>query len=281
MNTRRRIAEAVYALCDQHPMLRAMGPASKTANVLMYHRVNDYDHDGLTTPTSVFDQMMRELKKRYQVISLAELVRTVVEGGSLGNKVAITFDDGYRDNLISAAPILKKHDIPATFFVTTGYIATTKVFPWDSTNSIKNSLMSWEDVRELSGLGFEIGAHTVNHPDLGAATLVDARWEIRASKQAIESELGRKVESFAFPFGKRESCPEEVSKIVSEEGYSCCCLGYGGKVGRNSDVFRLNRIPMYPTTIDLLMEIDSFLTYFDGWTRFAGIPVIRHNVNAW
>lgn len=281
MNTRRRIAEALYSVCDKYALLRAIGPASRTANILMYHRVNDHDHDGLTTPTLVFEEMMRELRKRYQLVSLGELVQTLASGGSLGGKVAITFDDGYRDNLLCAAPILKKFNIPATFFVTTGYIGTARVFPWDSKNSIPNALMTWDEVRNLAELGFEIGAHTVNHPDLGVTLSADARREIRESKQHVESELGRKVEAFAFPFGKRESCPVAVSAIVREEGYSCCCLGYGGKVQRTSEIFRLNRIPMYPTSTDLLMEIDGFLTYFDGSTRFAGVPIIRHNVNEW
>lgn len=281
MNTRRQIAEAVYSVCDKSGWLRALGPASRTANVLMYHRVNDYDHDGLTTPTPVFEHMMQELTKRYQLVSLAELVHTVASRSALGNKVAITFDDGYRDNIECAAPILKKYDIPATFFVTTGFIGTTKVFPWDLRNPVANPLMTWDEVRNLAQMGFEIGAHTISHPDLGATSSDDARREIRDSKQHVESELGRKIEAFAFPFGKRESCPIEVSQIVRDAGYSCCCLGYGGKVGPDSELFRLNRIPMYPTTVDLLMEIDCFLTYFDGFTRFAGIPILRHNVNDW
>lgn len=281
MNIRRQIVEAMYKVCDQSELLRSIGPTSNTANILMFHRVNDYDSDGLTTPTPVFEEMMRELKKRYQIVSLSELVHTIRTGGPLGAKVVITFDDGYRDNLNCAAPILKRYDIPATFFVTTGFIDTQNVFPWDASNTVLNPLMTWGEVRSLAKLGFEIGAHTVTHPDLGATSHDDARREIRAAKQHIERELGQKVNAFAFPFGRRDCCPVEVSKIVREEGYASCCLGYGGKVRPGSDPFRLNRIPMYPTTIDLLMEVDNFLTYFDGTTRFVGVPVIRHKPNEW
>lgn len=277
----RRFVEGIHTFFDGNGLLRRFGPPSRSAAVLMYHRVNDYDGDGLTTPTGVFDQMMRELKKRYHIVSLANLVRDVQNGVSPSNKVAITFDDGYRDNLLCAAPILQEHGIPATFFVTSGFIGTRRVFPWDMNNAVQNELMDWSDVRSLSQMGFEIGAHTVNHLDLGLVSSDVARLEIRNSKTAIQEAIGKEIKAFAFPFGKRSSCPESVSKIVAEEGFSCCCVGFGGKVSPKSDIFRLNRVPMYPTCRDLLMDVEGVLTYFDGASRFAGIPVVQHNVEQW
>ena len=121
-------------------------------------------------------------------------------------------------------------------------------------------------------MGFEIGAHTVTHADLGVVSLEEARREIQLSKKHIELELGKRVTSFAFPFGRRTSCKPEVSTIVKEEGYACCCSGYGGKVTEQSDLFNLFRIPMYPNTTELLMEIDNFMAYFDGRMSISLFP---------
>lgn len=273
MNARRMLLEASYALLDRSSILAGMNLWRNHAKILMFHRVNDYDKDPLTTPTSIFDEMIRELKEQYQIVSLGHLVASIIGCHRLNGEVAVTFDDGYRDNLSCAAPVLKKYGVPATFFVTSGYINTDKVFPWDMTNPIANPPMTWSEVRELDKLGFEIGAHTMTHADLGAVTLEEARREIRLGKQEIESELGKEIGAFAFPFGRRENCKPEVSRIVMEEGFTCCCLGFGGKVTAGSDVFSLNRIPAYPTTIEMQMELDDFVTYFDGETRVRGLPL--------
>lgn len=265
MTTKRWMLYSAYKTLRRSGYLRFINRNVNYASILMYHRVNDYDRDPLTTRTAVFDEMMRELKRHYEIVSLQSLIEIIKEGRALkGRVVVVTFDDGYKDNIDCAAPILKKHNIPATFFVTTGYINTEMSFPWDRDSATKNPLMTWDEVRELDKMGFEIGAHTVTHADLGVVSPEEARREIRLAKQHIESELGKRVISFAFPFGRRESCNSEVSTIVKEEGYACCCSGYGGKVTERSDLFNLHRVSMYPSTIELLMEIDNFMTYFDG-----------------
>lgn len=273
MTAKRWLLYNAYKTIRRSGYLNFINRNVNCATILMYHRVNDFDHDPLTTPTVVFDEMMQELKRCYEIISLQSLIGAIKEGRTLSSRVVIiTFDDGYKDNIDSAAPILKQHNIPATFFVTTGYINTEIPFPWDKDSSTKNPLMTWDEVRQLDRMGFEIGAHTVTHADLGIVSLEEARREVRFAKQHIESELGKKVVSFAFPFGRRQSCNPAVSTIVKEEGYACCCSGYGGKVTERSDLFNLYRIPMYPSTIELLMEIDNFMTYFDGRMSINLLP---------
>ena len=265
MTAKRWMLYSAYKTLRRSGYLRFINRNVNYASILMYHRVNDYDRDSLTTPTAIFDEMMRELKRHYEIVSLQSLIEVIKEGRALkGRVVVVTFDDGYKDNIDCAAPILKKHNIPATFFVTTGYINTEMSFPWDRDSATKNPLMTWDEVRELDKMGFEIGAHTVTHADLGVVSTEEARKEVRLAKQHIEAELGKRVISFAFPFGRRGSCSPEVSRIVKEQGYACCCSGYGGKVTERSDLFNLHRAPMYPSTIELLMEIDNFMTYFDG-----------------
>jgi peptidoglycan/xylan/chitin deacetylase (PgdA/CDA1 family) len=98
-----------------------------------YHRVGLVDDSGdpslwdATPP--VFEQQLRLLKKEFDVIGPDEL-ETVVRAGR-GRYVLLTFDDGYRDNFDEALPILKRHGLPATFFVTTGFLDGRQISWWD------------------------------------------------------------------------------------------------------------------------------------------------------
>jgi peptidoglycan/xylan/chitin deacetylase (PgdA/CDA1 family) len=100
--------------------------------VLNYHRVND-DDDAFfpSLPIAVFESHMAYLARSYRVLTIEELVERLPHGRVPRNAIAITFDDGYRDNLTHAAPILARHGLPATVFLTTGLIATSEIAWFD------------------------------------------------------------------------------------------------------------------------------------------------------
>ena len=91
-----------------------------SARILYYHRVND-DRDPFfpAISSSLFEQEMKHLARHYKVVSMPELIKHLA-GGPAEPVVAITFDDGYRDNYENAFPILQRYGLPATIFVTTG-----------------------------------------------------------------------------------------------------------------------------------------------------------------
>ena len=103
--------------------------------ILAYHGVDEaygpiVNFDGFQVPVDVFKKQMDILAKHYRVWPLARMARNILDGGELpDNLVALTFDDGYRNNWQVAAPILKEYGFPATFFVTTGFIDGTHK-PW-------------------------------------------------------------------------------------------------------------------------------------------------------
>jgi peptidoglycan/xylan/chitin deacetylase (PgdA/CDA1 family) len=98
--------------------------------ILTYHRVNDYrDPFFGALPTTVFERQVRHLARHYTVLPVEELVDRMRAGSVPRNAAAITFDDGYRDTLTHAAPILAGYGLPATVFLATGFIGTTEV-PW-------------------------------------------------------------------------------------------------------------------------------------------------------
>jgi peptidoglycan/xylan/chitin deacetylase (PgdA/CDA1 family) len=91
--------------------------------VLCYHRVNDSGHPFFGgMPLALFREQMEVLRERFCVSFLHELVERAAAGDVPANAVAITFDDGYRDNYDYAYPILRELSLPATIFLVTDAI---------------------------------------------------------------------------------------------------------------------------------------------------------------
>lgn len=116
---------------------RAIAAAVRTFHprpmVLMYHRIANADYDpwGLAVSPAHFDQQLAELRREREVMSLVEFGRLLAARRLPKRATAITFDDGYVCNARVAAPILRAHGHPATFFLTTGAISTEREFWWD------------------------------------------------------------------------------------------------------------------------------------------------------
>jgi peptidoglycan/xylan/chitin deacetylase (PgdA/CDA1 family) len=106
--------------------------------ILMYHRVAAVHHDpwALAVTVDHFEEQIAHLKKHRRPMSMTELVSRLRADALPAEAVAITFDDGYRDNLIHAKPVLMKHGVPATFFIATGYTDGPSPFWWDELASM-------------------------------------------------------------------------------------------------------------------------------------------------
>lgn len=214
---------------------------------ILFHRVDDrLDQDPISCTTPEFREFCDFFQKYFEVISLGELCRRLRLGEPIGGTLSISFDDGYRDNRTIAAPILAERGLPATFFIATGFVGTDRVPPWDRDLGIKSEWMSWSDVRELREMGFELGAHTVNHIDLGRIHGAEAREEISESRTRLESETGAEVHAFSYPFGGVQHFTEENRELVKELGFECCLSAFGGAVRQDTDLFRLPRLPVSP-----------------------------------
>lgn len=241
----RMVKAALGRLVEATGAYQASFDSSMT--IVAFHRVNDIlsEEDSLTCSSTKFYEFCRFFASRFRVVSLSEQLRACRSNTPMGGTLSITFDDGYRDNAEIAAPILKQLGLPATFFITTGFIESQQVPFWDRELPVQPGWMSWEQVRELDRDGFNIGCHTHTHIDMGTATADAIREELRTSRQLLERQLGKPVTLFAYPFGGRENIRDQSIEIVREEGFECCmsCCG-----GRNptvpSDTFTLKRVPI-------------------------------------
>lgn len=152
--------------------------------------------------------------------------------------IAITFDDGYRDNLTNALPILKRYDYPATIFLISGFLGSTSL--WRQGPLGQTPMLTWEEASIMLQSGIEFGSHTVTHADLTSldqATVVD---EVRRSRDEIEDRLGKPVILFSYPYSRYTN---RVKDCVQQAGYLAACTYQSHYVGHaGQDLYELQRI---------------------------------------
>jgi len=201
--------------------------------ILMYHSVGeergtpDGYGDKLRVSPRAFAKQMKFLHDHdYKVIPLAEFIRRIKSHRPIPHKtIAITFDDGLRNNFFYAYPALKRYKFPATIFVITDLIGAGK-------------FLTWDDIRTMQKDGVVAASHTASHawlPDLSEAAM---RKELAGSKKLLERMTGRKVETLSYPLG---AFNREVEKVAKETGYIGAVTTNPGRGYSNDDPYALKR----------------------------------------
>jgi len=129
-------------------MRAAIQPRQPRPVILMYHRVAFARHDpwGLAVDPERFEEQIAYVKHQRTPMSIDELVDRLRSKTLPENAVAVTFDDGYRDNLVTAKPVLARYGVPATLFLATGFINQKTPFWWDELATM--ILASTQAIRE-------------------------------------------------------------------------------------------------------------------------------------
>ncbi len=160
------------------------------------------------SPTRFRAQLELLLDAGFCFVTLAELVRRADGGVPEPGLAAITFDDGMRNNHAVALPILNEYRIPATVYVTIDYIGGDS--PWIGAGG-DGAMMSEPELRDLAAVGWELGAHTMTHPDLSTLDYDACRKEIEESRDALEHIADIQIQTFAYPFGRYG--PEAIAAV--------------------------------------------------------------------
>jgi len=227
------------------------GDDSRTLRVLMYHKVNDLHPNPTTVPTSVFAEQMVLLDGLgYVPVSLERVRDHYLSGSPLPDgAVLITFDDGYRDNLENALPILQRHGYPAVIFVPIGFLDEDRPLPHEEALrmlGVRNETVGWEELAALEAGGIRVESHGIGHRPVSELGPAEAAREIALSKLRLEERLGRAVDAYAFVKGSlADYRPEHVS-LVQQAGYTLGFTSVSGANGPASDRYRLRRYNVEP-----------------------------------
>jgi peptidoglycan/xylan/chitin deacetylase (PgdA/CDA1 family) len=227
--------------------------------ILMYHSIADDPEPGvpdyyrLTTSPARFREQMLWLRERgYIVIPLGEALQRMATGTlDRPRSVVLTFDDGFRDFLTHAWPVLLDFGFTATVFLPTAFIGYTR-------RSFKGrECLTWAEVRELHATGARFGAHTVNHPVLYRLPWAEVRRELRDARLQIESELQVAVDAFAYPYAFPQEDEDFAARFKSqllEQGYTWSVTTVIGRAEMGSDPLCLKRLPVNQSDDESLFE---------------------------
>jgi peptidoglycan/xylan/chitin deacetylase (PgdA/CDA1 family) len=181
-------------------------------------------HDIGPGSEDLFRRKMGFLQRHMNVVSLDDYFAGRLSSVKINS--VITFDDGYKSWRNVAMPVLQEFDLPATFFVSSGFVGLS---PAEEANFVSTKLrisqptsggLDQADLRVLADEGFTIGGHTRNHVDLGElreATVVER--ELVSDKQELEDITGRRVDYFAYPFGHCKNACMNIPAAVERAGY--------------------------------------------------------------
>lgn len=175
-----------------HRVRAALSKYLKGVPVLLYHRVYELESDPLllsVTPAN-FASHLEILRERLEPISLSDLVRAISKGKVPSRGFVVTFDDGYRDNLTEAKPILETYKTPATVFVATGYVTGSEEFWWDELERVFLT-----DRKLPSQLKLQLDGHMLER-QMGSELVgqVDPTWDVTkpgnpSSRHSVYREL--------------------------------------------------------------------------------------------
>ena len=162
-----------------------------------------------------FENHLSFLKnKGHNFISISDLPGALEKG--IAKPTAIFFDDGFKNNLTVALPLLKKYEVPFNIFITTQYIDHSEI-PLGADNQKHPELfMDWEDVAVLKREGAAIGSHGLSHAKLTDCRIETLRAELSDSKRIISQRAGGEVNFFSYPSGRFD---RRVVKEAKNSGY--------------------------------------------------------------
>jgi len=212
--------------------------------VLMYHGFTDSGEDDryLMSKHSFARQMRLLALLRYRVIPLAQLASSLRENRPLPRRaVAITIDDGYRDNLEIAHPILRRRGFTAIVFLVSAKLGGRS--DWSKRGpSAWRQLLTAEEVVRMQSEGMRFGAHTRTHPRLPETAESEIDEEVGGCREELEALLGEAVDSFAYPYGAYDA---RAARALERAGFRTACTVEPHLAGRGSDPLEIPRIEVH------------------------------------
>lgn len=223
-------------------------------NILLYHQIGDAPEsetnlDCFCSSKEFYLQMDFLKNSDYKVISLNEAIDIIFKTKIIDkNYVVLTFDDGCEKFYDITFPVLDKFKFPSTIYPIASFLGKHPIINGNEYSGLK--ILSKSMLLELSQLGVEIGAHTMNHVKLTQVDNETAFNEVKKSKDTIEQVIGNKINSFSFPHGDFN---KDVIEIVSQTGFNNALTCINGYANDAKSAFAIPR---------------KYITYFDNLEKF-------------
>jgi peptidoglycan/xylan/chitin deacetylase (PgdA/CDA1 family) len=215
--------------------VRGVAPATGSFRgpvpILMYHVITAAPagtaYPELWTPRERFDATMELLAARgYHGVTIEQMRRAWRGGPGLPSKpIVVTFDDGYLSQSTHAKPELRRLGWPGVL-----YLEGKNLGPGGLTT---------RQVRSMIAAGWEVGAHTLTHPDLTTVDDATLRREVAGSRALLRKRLGVPVTAFCYPAGRNDA---RVREAVRAAGFTTATTVEPGIASRRDDPFALPRI---------------------------------------
>ncbi|QDY76045.1 polysaccharide deacetylase family protein [Streptomyces qinzhouensis] len=239
--------------------------------VLMYHAVADApakETYGLSVTPAAFAEQMAVLAERgLTPVTTAELGAAWRSGDRRplpARPVLITFDDGYEGVHRHALPVLAGHGFASTLFVSTGWLRGAH-----EEGGALDTMLDWDQVRELAAAGCEIGGHTHSHPQLDQIDDARLRFETEHCRDVVAGELGEVPRSFAYPYGYSS---RRVRETVRAAGFAQAFAVGNGLARPAQGPYAVERL-----TVRRRTGLDEFTRIVEGRSivrTFAGDRVL-------
>lgn len=254
--------------------------------ILMYHRVAERT-GGVSSPTANvtprrFREQLRGLLDRgFEAWSLSRILSTRSASLSVpANVFAVTFDDGYQNNLVHALPILEELGVPATVYVATAFLDSNRPFPfdnWDGCRMAGVPAASWKpltmaECRQLAIHPLiELGAHTHSHGAFvdDAQALVE---DLAINLRVLREEFGVERPTFAYPYGAIRS---EMVEAVRRLEIASAVTTRAERIRPNADQFTWGRFTadQRDTAATLAAKLAGWYESIASMLRAAKRPV--------
>lgn len=191
-----------------------------TTLVLAYHAISPRWAAPLSVTPEAFERQLTKLvQKGWTPANFTDVVRTPPRTKTF----AVTFDDAFLSVKTYGYPVMRQLGVTGTVFAPTGYISRQAQLAWPGLEEWMHTAdadelapMSWNDLAELAESGWEIGSHTLNHPQLTTLDDKTLATELRESREECAARTGRPVTSIAYPYGDVDA---RVVAHTREAGY--------------------------------------------------------------
>lgn len=213
-----------------------------TSPVIFYHKIDRPPSDAkirgaFTSPKRFENQLVYLKTLGVNFLTASELIGHYRQDGAFPRRsIAVTFDDGWKDNYTGAFPILKKLGIRATIFIVPACVGRT-TDDVTAEGEAPREHLSEENIREMCEFGIEFGSHSMDHRLFNQISETEIEYQAVESKNYIENLLQKDCGVFAYPAG---FFTDAAKTILKNAGYSSAFSTVYGPTDQ-VDLFALNR----------------------------------------